>query len=120
MSPNVALASAFLEAIKNRDLSQTPLAENLTYTSPLSGGMVRGRKQVIAIIGIYLPIIIDVEIVRHIADRDYVATVWKANTTFGPIMLVYVFRMENYEIAEIEAFYDPRSFLERMGNWASA
>jgi len=119
MSPNVAIATAFLDAMKNKDLSQAPLAENLSYLSPLSGGIVRGRKQVIGILGIYAPVLNDVQIVRHIAERDYVATVWKASTSFGPLSLVYVLRIEDFRISEIEAFYDPRGFLERMGSWAS-
>jgi hypothetical protein len=46
--------------------------------------------------------------------------VWQAETSFGPISLVYIFRIEAGKIVEIQAFYDPRGFLERMGMWTGA
>ena len=118
MTSNIAAASAFLKAIKDKDLSQAPLAESVSYNGPLSGEAIRGRNHVTRFLGAYLPVINDVRLVRHIADGDYVATVWQADTSFGPISLVYVFRMEIGKIVEIHAFYDPRGFLERMGTWA--
>ena len=117
MTPNVGAATAFLNAMKNKDLSQAPLAENVSYEGPLSGEPIRGRDHVSRFLGVYLPVINDVRLVRQIAEGDYVATVWQAETSFGPISLVYVFRMEAGKIVEIQAFYDPRGFLERMGMW---
>ncbi len=117
MTPNVATATAFFDAMKNKDLSQAPLADNVSYDGPLSGEMIRGRDHVSRFLGVYLPVINGVRIVRQIAEGDLVATVWQADTSFGQISIVYVFRLEAAKIAEIEAFYDPRGFLERMGMW---
>lgn len=47
-----------------------------------------------------------------------VTTVWQANISFRQISQVYVFRVEIGKIAEIQAFYDARGFLEGMGTWA--
>jgi limonene-1,2-epoxide hydrolase len=118
MTSNIAAADRFLEALKNKDLAQAPLAGSLSYESPLSGETIRGRDHVIRFLGVYLPVIHDVRVLRHIADGDYVATIWQADTSFGQISLVYVLRIESGEIIEIQAFYDPRGFLERMGTWA--
>lgn len=120
MSPNVMVATAFLDAMKLKDLSQAPLAENLSYTSPLAGETIRGRERVMRILGIYLPVLDNLRVIRHIADGDYVATVWRARTSFGPLSVVYVFRIHAGKVAEIEAFYDPRAFLDQMGRWANA
>ena len=120
MTPNVAAATAFLEAMKNKDLSQAPLAESVSYEGPLSGEPIRGRDHVSRFLGVYLPVINDVLLVRQISEGDYVATVWQAETSFGPISLVYIFRIEAGKIVEIQAFYDPRGFLERMGMWTGA
>jgi len=120
VTPNVATATAFLSAMKNKDLSQAPLAENVCYQGPLSGEAIRGRDHVSRFLGVYLPVINDVLLLRQIAEGDYVATVWQAETSFGPISLVYVFRVDAGKIAEIQAFYDPRGFLERMGMWTGA
>ena len=118
MTSNISAATAFLKAMEDKDLSQAPLAESVSYNGPLSGEAIRGRDHVMRFLGAYLPVINDLHLVRHIADGDYVATVWQADTSFGPISLVYVFRVETGKIVEIQAFYDPRGFLERMGTWA--
>jgi hypothetical protein len=119
MTPNVAAATAFLKAMKDKDLSQAPLADSVSYDGPLSGEPIR-RDKVSRFLRVYLPVIEDVRLVRQIAEGDYVAMVWQAETSFGQISLVYVFRVEAGKIAEIEAFYDPRGFLERMGMWTGA
>jgi len=115
VNPNLATTSAFMKAMEDKDLSGAPLAENVTYQSPLSGEPIRGRDRVCRFLAVYLPVISQVRVVRQIEEDDYVATVWRAETSFGPLSLVYVFRVENRQIAEIQAFYDPRGFLERMG-----
>jgi limonene-1,2-epoxide hydrolase len=115
VNPNLATTSAFLKAMEDKDLSHAPLAEDVSYQSPLAGEPIRGRDRVCRFIAVYLPVISEVRVIRQIAEDDYVATVWQAETSFGPLSLVYVFRVENGQIAEIQAFYDPRGFLERMG-----
>lgn len=120
MNPNIAVANAFLKAFKDKQLSQAPLAEKLSYESPMTGEPIRGRDHVIRFLNVYAPIIKDIRAIRHIADGEYVATVLQADTTFGPIPLVYVFRIVIGEIVEIQTFYDPRGFLERLGSWSVA
>jgi predicted SnoaL-like aldol condensation-catalyzing enzyme len=115
MTPNVAAATAFLKAMKNKDLSEAPLAANVSYEGPLSGEAIQGRDHVSRFLSVYLPVIEDVRLVRQISEGDYVATVWQAETSFGRISLVYIVRVEAGKIVEIQAFYDPRGFLERMG-----
>jgi limonene-1,2-epoxide hydrolase len=115
MASSTAAATAFLNAMQGKDLSQAPLAASVSYTGPLSGEVIRGRDHVMRFLSVYLPVINNVRIVRHIADANFVATVWQADTSFGQISLVYVFRVENDQVVEIQAFYDPRGFLERLG-----
>jgi anti-anti-sigma factor len=117
MTPIVAVTTAFLNAMKCKDLSEAPLADNIIYHGPLSGESIHGRKHVTGFLSVYLPVINDLRIVRQIAEGDYVATVWEAETSFGLVSLVYVFCVKDGQIVEIQAFYDPRGFLERMGRW---
>jgi hypothetical protein len=45
-------------------------------------------------------------------------TVWQVSRptlAAGQISLVCIFRVENDKVAEIQAFYDPRGFSERLG-----
>jgi limonene-1,2-epoxide hydrolase len=117
---NSSIAGAFITAMNKKDLSQAPLAANACYTGPLSGEPVHGREHIARFLSVYLPVIHEIRLLRHIAEGDHVATVWEADTSFGVVSLVYVFRIEAGEIAEIRAFYDPRGFLERMGMWTGA
>lgn len=120
MTPNVTAAAALLQSMKDKDLSQAPLAENVSYQSPLSGEPIRGRDHVTRFLNVYLPVIRDVRTVHHIADGDFVASEWQADTSFGLVSIIYVLRVELGRIVEIQAFYDPRGFLERMGKWTGA
>jgi hypothetical protein len=115
VTPNVVAATAFVNAMKAKDLSQAPLAEDVFYESPLSGEPVQGRDRVIRFLGVYLPVINDLRIKRNIAEGDYVVSILEVETSFGLLSLVYVLCLEAGQIAEIQAFYDPRAFLERMG-----
>jgi hypothetical protein len=45
---------------------------------------------------------------RIIADGEYVATMWDADTTFGVIPIFECFRVVGGEIKEAKAFLDPR------------
>jgi hypothetical protein len=116
MASNSAAVAALLDAVKAKDLSAAPLAENVCYQSPLSGEPIRGRGYVTRFLAAYLPVLKEVSIDRVIAEGDSCVLVWHADTTFGPLSLVYVCRVELGQVTEIQAFYDPRGFLERMGN----
>jgi hypothetical protein len=56
VTPNVA-ATAFLDAVKDKDLSQAPLAESVSYQGPLSGEQIRGRAQISRLLAVYLRVI---------------------------------------------------------------
>jgi limonene-1,2-epoxide hydrolase len=120
VSPNVAATTAFMNAMQAKDLSQAPLADNVFYHGPLSGEPIQGREHVSRFLRVYLPVINDIRLIRQIAEGDYVATMWQADTSFGLLSLVYVFCVQAGQIVEIQAFYDPRGFLERMGMWTGA
>jgi hypothetical protein len=109
-------AAALFDALKAKDLSAAPLAENVIYQSPLSGEPIRGRANVARFLAAYLPVLKEVRIERQITDDSHTALVWHAESTFGPLTLVYICRVEQGEITEVQAYYDPRGFLEQMGN----
>lgn len=48
-----------------------------------SGEAVGDRDHVTHFLTIYLPVINDIHLALHIADDDYVTTVWQADTSFG-------------------------------------
>ena len=116
MASNSSAVAALLDAVKAKDLSAAPLAENITYQSPLTGEPIRGRANVIRFLGAYLTVLKEARIEREITQDDYTAVMWHAETSFGSLSLVYVCRVEHDQITELQAYYDPRGFLEGMGN----
>jgi hypothetical protein len=54
--------------MKNKDLSHAPLAESVSYQGPLSGEPIRGRDHVSRFLGVYLPVINNIGLVRQIAE----------------------------------------------------
>ena len=114
-NPNIGVSHALLDAMRVKDLSKAPLAETVCYESPLTPEPLRGRAKVIKFLTAYGPMLTDLHPLRHFADGDEVASVWQAQTIFGVLSIVYLLRIEGGLITEIQAFYDPRPFLEGMG-----
>lgn len=106
-NPNLDVVEAYINAIKNKDLSQAPLAPDVTFEDPLTPPL-KGAEAVLEFISGVLPIVNDIRIKRHIAEGDYVATMWDADTTFGVIHIFECFRVSNGLIQGIQAFLDPR------------
>ena len=83
MSSNGAAVTALVEAVKAKNLSAAPLAEDVWYQSPLTGEPIRGRAHVMRFLAAYLPVLKDIQIERQIDDGSYTAVVWRAETSFG-------------------------------------
>jgi hypothetical protein len=116
MSSNVAIVTQFIEAMKDKGLEQAPFAEHIFWASPFSGDTVRERKNVIRYLDPYSRIIEDVRVIRHVAEGDFIATWLVWSTAFGELSAMFLTQIENGLIAEINAFYDPRPFLENMAS----
>lgn len=107
---NIETVEKYIYSLKNKDLSQAPLAENVRFEDSVSGEF-SGAENVRAILSNFLPIINDVRIHRHIADGDMVATYWEADTAAGLIKIMEMFRIENGVIKEAIGYFDPRPLL---------
>lgn len=105
-----------MAAMIEKNLWRAPMAEDVCYESPLSGEPIRGRHYAIHFPEAYLPLINEIHVDRYLDNGDYVAIRWRADTTFGPLAIVYLCRVELGKITELQAFYDPRGFLARMGD----
>jgi len=115
MDPNASVAAALLAAFQTKNLHEAPLAENVRYTSPLAGEeMVVGRENVIRFLGAYLPFINTVTVLRMITEGHDVCALWRVESPFGPLTIVYLLRIRNGEVDDILASYDPRPFLEGL------
>ena len=104
---NIQVVEAFLNALKNKDLTDAPVAEDLYFEEPLSGSG-KGVEALHAFISGFLPALSDVRILHHVADGEFVVTTWEADGVFGKILILEKFRVVDGKISEFYAFYDPR------------
>jgi hypothetical protein len=105
--PNIKVVESYFSAIKAKDLSRAPLAKDVTFEDPFTPKL-SGREAVLAFLSNFLQGIKDLRIRQHIADGEYVATLWDADTTAGVIPIFECFRVIGGEIKEAKAFLDPR------------
>jgi limonene-1,2-epoxide hydrolase len=104
---NTKLVESYIHGLRDNDLSKVPLADGIIFEEPLTPTL-NGAEAVRAYLPNVMPLITDVRIKNHIADGEYVATLWEAVTPVGVIPVCECFRIVNGEISEISAYFDPR------------
>ena len=109
MAPNinVDVVTRYLEALETGDLDQIPLADDVSFESPLSS-RIRGRAGVLEVLRGMLPVIQKVTVRDHITDGEWIATRFELATPFGAVEVFDRFRVVNGMLAEIRPYYDPR------------
>ena len=104
---NIKAVESYLNALKQKDLSLAPLADDIIFENPMVG-KGRGAESFIAFLGGFLPAIKDVKVIQHISDNDTVATRWEADTVFGIIRIGDFFIIREGKIVEAYGYFDPR------------
>jgi limonene-1,2-epoxide hydrolase len=107
---NIKAVEAYLNALKEKDLSLAPLADDLNYTDPVAGEG-RGAENFRAFLSGFLPAINDVRVLSHVAEDDFVVTHWEVDAVFGIIPILEKFRVADGKITEAFGFFDPRPIL---------
>ncbi len=107
---NIAVIECYMNGLSIKDLSAVPLAADLTFSNPISGRGV-GADNFRAYLSGFLLAMNDIHVRRHFSDGDYVITEWEIDAIFGIIPVLEIFRIRNGEIAEAEAYFDPRPIL---------
>jgi limonene-1,2-epoxide hydrolase len=106
-SENPAVVEAYLSALRDKDFSKAPVADDIRFENPLSGPG-SGRADLDAFLAGFLPAINDIRIRRNVCEGEFVATHWDADSVFGIIQVLEMFRVENGKIKETVALFDPR------------
>jgi hypothetical protein len=105
-SVNIDLVESYLKALVSKDLSSVPFASGITFEGPLMPKLA-GRETIIGFLSSILPLIKGIEIKQHIADGEYVATVFDMETVNGVDHVVDLCRVVDGELTEVRAFYYP-------------
>ncbi len=109
-SENIAVVESYLKGLASKDLSSVPFASGVTMEGPLMPKLT-GRETVIGVLGSILPLIKGIEIKQHIADGEYLATVFDMETVNGVDHVVDLCRVVDGELTEIRSFYYPSQSL---------
>jgi len=103
-SENIAAVESYLKGLASKDLSSVPFASGITFEGPLMPKLA-GRETIVGFLGSILPFIKSIEIKQHIADGEYVATVFDMETVNGVDHVVDLCRIVDGELTENRAFY---------------
>jgi limonene-1,2-epoxide hydrolase len=104
---NIEAVERYLDAIRSKDLSRASVAPDIFFTDPLAGERT-GEEALRGFIGQMLPAIKGVEVKQHVVEGDFVSTLWEADSVWGVIPILELFRVQEGKIKEARAFFDPR------------
>lgn len=107
---NIKAVEAYLNALKQRDLSLAPFADDIVFEDSVAG-KVEGAENVKGFLSGFLPAINDVKIIQHVCEGEYVCTHWEVDTVFGIIPIIEKFRVQDGKITEAIGYFDPRPVL---------
>jgi hypothetical protein len=105
-SENIAIVENYLKSFISKDLSSVPFASDITFEGPLMPKLA-GRETIVGFLSNILPLIKGIEIKQHIAEGEYVATVFDMETVNGVDHVVDLCRVVDGELTEVRAFYYP-------------
>jgi limonene-1,2-epoxide hydrolase len=107
---NIKVVEAYLNAMKEKDLSRAPFAERIAFEDPISGKNT-GAENFRAFLSGFLPAIDDIRVHSHVCEDDFVVTHWEVDGVFGIVTILEKFRVEGGQITEAFGFFDPRPIL---------
>lgn len=110
---NIKTVEAYLFALRDKDLSRAPFADDVRFEDTLAGEVV-GAENVRGFLSNFLPIINDVKIRQHVCEGDRVATHWEVDTQAGLIKIMEMFRVSEGRITEAVGYFDPRPLLQNQ------
>lgn len=107
---NIKTVESYLNALRQKDLSLAPFADNLIFEDPIAGKNMGAENFKAFLLG-FLPAINEVRVIQHVCEGEYVVTHWEIDAVFGIIPILEKFRVQNGKITEALAYFDPRPIL---------
>ena len=101
---------AYLNALKQKDLSLASFADDLKFYDPVAGSGA-GAENFKAFLQGFLHAINDIRVINHVCEDDFVVTHFEVDTVFGIIPILEKFRVEDGKITEAFGLFDPRPIL---------
>jgi limonene-1,2-epoxide hydrolase len=104
---NVRIVETYLNSLRQQDLSDAPLADDVCFENPIAG-KGRGAENMKAWLTGFLPALHGIRVIQHICEGEFVVTHWETDSAFGTIPVLEKFRIRDGRIIEAVSFLDPR------------
>ena len=101
----VSIAESYITGLGSGDFSDVPFAEDVSYESPLTP-RIQGQKAIDFLSGLF-PLMRGSEILQHIVEGEYVASLFILHTPNGKTHVFDKFRVIEGKLKEINPYYDP-------------
>lgn len=107
---NIKVVESYLNALKQKDLSLAPFADDIEFEDPIAGKH-NGAENFRAFLSGFLPAIKDIKVYSHVCEDEFVVTHWEVDGVFGIVTILEKFRVRDGKITEAIGFFDPRPIL---------
>ncbi|CAN5617308.1 hypothetical protein BH23BAC1_BH23BAC1_04220 [soil metagenome] len=101
----IAVIESYIHGLGMGDFSKVPFGEDVSYESPLTPKL-QGQ-EAIGFLESLFPIMKGADVLQHIVEGDYVATVFNLKTPNGTTTVFDKFRVADGKLREINPYYDP-------------
>jgi len=101
----VSVAESYITGLGSGDFSDVPFAEDVSYESPLTPRL-QGQEAIDFLSGLF-PLMRGSEILQHIVEGEYIASLFILHTPNGKTHVFDKFRVVEGKLKEINPYYDP-------------
>lgn len=103
----VAVVEVYLDGLRRHDLSAVALAPDVRFQGPTTAGELLGAQAVRDYLASMFPATLGIRVHRHVAEGDYVVTLFDFETPRGVIPVLDLFHVSGGLIRSIRPFFDP-------------
>ena len=101
----VSIAEKYITGLGAGDFSQVPFSTDITYESPLTP-KIQGQEVIDFLSGLF-PLMRGAEVVQHIVEGEYIASLFILHTPNGKTYIFDKFRVVYGKLRELNPYYDP-------------
>ena len=110
----ISVVESYITGLGEGDFSQVPFSSDITYESPLTL-KIQGQEVIDFLSGLF-PLMRGSEIVQHIVEGEYVASLFVLHTPNGKTYVFDKFRVIDGKLSEINPYYDPTILNEAVAS----
>jgi limonene-1,2-epoxide hydrolase len=112
----IRTVEAYLNALGTKDFAAAPLHSDVEWQGP-PGTWIKGATMLRTVLSGLFPAITGIEIVRHIVEGEWCATMFNVNTTSATIRIFDCFHVVGGQIMSIQNYSQPtlRGLTRRKG-----